>query len=114
MFETACVRDPALDLLQRHGINALEFVFTEGERFLVELQKKPNGGELLQLVLRQPPMDSIQIIDPYFFRSRTRRRDFALSQLLDKLSRTWSESQYASLETGMLEKMKRSWHSASF
>lgn len=103
MFDTDTADDPALRYIQNRNFKNLEFVYSEGERFIDQLMKRPEGKQLITLAFEQPPRDSIQIIDPDSFPNRQREsRNLALSTAIRKSVKPWSENQKGLLRRNVL------------
>lgn len=103
MFDVDTSDDPALQYIQNRSFKNLEFVYREGERFIDQLMKKPNGQQLVTLAFEQPPRDSIQIIDPDSFPNRDREsRNLALSTAIKQSAKPWADNQKGHLRRNVL------------
>jgi len=84
--------------------NVLEYSYVEGERFITSLAKRPNGKQLLDQLLSNPPQDPIQILDPASFPNTSReQRNQELLAISSNLNHPWLQSPWVSVETSPLK-----------
>ncbi len=103
MFSTGATDDPALQYLQSRSFKNLEFIYKEGERFIDQLLQRENSSSALALAFKEPPRDSIQIIDPDSFPNREReRRNDALSSAIEESEKPWNKKSTGSLKRNVL------------
>ncbi len=103
MFDVESPDDPALRYVQNRNFKNLEFVYREGERFIDKLMQRRHGEALVSFAFKQPPRDSIQIIDPASFPNRAREnRNLALSAAITESRKPWSQSQKGTLKRNVL------------
>jgi len=103
MFNTGAPDDPALQYLQSRSFKNLEFIYKEGERFIDQLLKRENSKSALALAFKEPPRDSIQIIDPDSFPNREReKRNDALSIAIEESEKPWNKQSTGTLKRNVL------------
>ena len=103
MFNLGAPDDPALQYLQSRSFKNLEFVYKEGERFIDQLLHRDNSKSALALAFKEPPRDSIQIIDPESFPNREReKRNDALSVAIEESEKPWNKNGTGSLKRNVL------------
>ena len=103
MFNLNNVQDPALKYIQTRNFKNLEFVYREGERFINHLMQRPQGEALLQQAFKQPPRDSLQIIDPESFPNKSREaRNLALAETIRQSVKPWSSAERGLLTRNIL------------
>ncbi len=104
MFTVTEPADPQAQAVQALSRNVLEFSYVEGERFIRELAARDNGEALIELALKAPPTDPIQILDPGSFPNRAReRRNRELLFATSELDHPWRHLPWASVETSPLK-----------
>jgi hypothetical protein len=103
MFNLNNVQDPALKYIQKRNFKNLEFVYREGERFVDHLMQKPQGNALLLQAIKQPPRDSLQIIDPESFPNKNREaRNRLLADTIKNSVKPWSKAERGLLTRNIL------------
>lgn len=103
MFDSGNPDDPALKYVQSRSFKNLEFVYKEGERFIDKLHNRGNGDSMLKLAFKNPPRDSIQIIDPESFPNKEREaRNDALSTAIENAEKPWNKNSTGSLKRNVL------------
>ena len=103
MFNSGSSDDPALQYLQSRNFKNLEFIYKEGERFIDQLQQRENSKSALALAFKEPPRDSIQIIDPDSFPDRAReKRNDVLSVAIEESEKPWNKRGTGSLKRNVL------------
>ncbi len=104
MFGTRNPPNMLTQPVQAISRNVLEYSYVEGERFVTDIANRPNGDELLQRLLSNPPQDPIQILDPASFPNTNREQ---LNQRLlaasTQIEHPWLQSPWASVETSPLK-----------
>jgi len=104
MFEAPEPADPVARSLQAVSRNVLEYAYVEGERFLTDLKKGPNGEKRLEAVLRNPPEDPVQILDPDNFPDQQRIwRNKRIFKRLQSVEHRWNSSDFAFVETSPIK-----------
>jgi len=103
MFNSGAPEDPALQYVQSRSFKNLEFVYKEGERFIDQIQQRRNSNDMLQLAFKNPPRDSIQIIDPDSFPDLEREaRNDSLSAAIENAEKPWNKHSTGSLKRNIL------------
>lgn len=64
MFSTDQQSNQLTQPVEAISRSVLEYSYVEGERFVAQLAKRHNGQQLIDKVLRTPPLDPIQILAP--------------------------------------------------
>lgn len=104
MFAPADSSDPVLQSVQAISRNVLEYSYIEGERFLTELQRRPNGEQLIEHVLRNPPEDPIQILVPSTYPDTAREsRNRRLRDAVHMSRHLWTEPPFRIVETSPIK-----------
>ena len=89
--------------MQSRSFKNLEFVYKEGERFIDQIQNRTDENSMLKLAFKNPPRDSIQIIDPDSFPDREReKRNDALSVIIEKTEKPWNKNSTGTLKRNIL------------
>lgn len=84
--------------------SVLEYSYVEGERFIDGLAKRDNGAQLIDELLRNPPLDPIQILAPDTFPDAAReRRNQRLIQASRSAKHIWTQSPWIGVETSPLK-----------
>lgn len=84
--------------------NVLEYSYIEGERFIRELSKRPDGERLIQGLLRSPPQDPIQILAPESFPDTMREeRNQRLIEASLGIDHPWVSDQWIGVQTSPLK-----------
>ncbi len=103
IFNSGAAEDPALKYVQSRSFKNLEFVYKEGERFINQIQNRTADNSMLKLAFKNPPRDSIQIIDPDSFPDREReKRNDALSVVIEKTEKPWNKNSTGTLKRNIL------------
>ncbi len=104
MFEAPEPTDPVARSLQAVSRNVLEYAYVEGERFLQSLKSLPNGKQRLEAVLKNPPEDPVQILDPQNYPDTARvQRNHVIFSRLQGVNHKWNSPQYALIETSPIK-----------
>jgi len=104
MFEESNVSDPVVQSMQAVSRNVLEYSYIEGERFLTELINKPDGINLVNQVMSQPPEDPIQILVPDTYPDEARdKRNLKLKNALTSVDHHWNSPNWALVETSTIK-----------
>lgn len=104
MFEAPEPADPVARSLQAVSRNVLEYAYVEGERFLTDLKNGPNGLKRLEAVLRNPPEDPVQILDPDNFPNQQRIwRNEQIFERLENVEHHWNSPEFAFVETSPIK-----------
>jgi len=84
--------------------NVLEYSYIEGERFVTGLAAKPNGQQLIDNLLRNPPQDPIQILDPDSYPNTQREQsNQQLISISTGINHPWLKSPWTSVQTSPLK-----------
>lgn len=84
--------------------NVLEYSYVEGERFIANLAQRPNGDQLIDDLLNNPPQDPIQILDPGSFPNTQReQRNQQLISASTTFNHPWLSAPWTSVETSPLK-----------
>ena len=84
--------------------NVLEYSYVEGERFINELSKRPNGDQLIEELLSAPPLDPVQILSPESFPDKQREiRNRELINTSLSVNHIWNSSPWTGVETSPLK-----------
>ncbi|MBX2882584.1 MAG: hypothetical protein KTR32_21720 [Granulosicoccus sp.] len=104
MFAPSNTSDPVLQSVQAISRNVLEYSYIEGERFLTELLKRPDGPALVDEVLRSPPEDPIQILVPSTYPDKAReQRNRQLRQAVLESDHQWTKQPFRIVETSPIK-----------
>ncbi len=95
---------PVAQGVQAVSRNMLEYSYIEGERFLTQLAKRPNGEQLIHQVMTTPPEDPIQILVPETYPDVSREfRNERLVQALKGARHSWSQYPWKMVETSPIK-----------
>ncbi len=84
--------------------NVLEYSYIEGERFLRNIAARPDGQKLIQKLLRNPPKDPIQILNPASYPDIQReQRNQQLLKAAADVAHHWREQPWVMVETSPLK-----------
>ncbi len=95
---------PVAQGVQAVSRNMLEYSYIEGERFLTQLAKRPNGEQLVHQVMMSPPEDPIQILVPESYPNLSREsRNERLMQALTDARHGWNRHPWKMIETSPIK-----------
>lgn len=104
MFDAPEPTDPVARSMQAVSRNVLEYSYVEGERFLKSLSDRKNGKKLIKEVLRSPPADPVQILDPSSFPDNQRiKRNRLMFSSMTSLDHPWNNFPWAVIETSPIK-----------
>ncbi len=104
MFAPVDTSDPVAQSVQAISRNVLEYSYIEGERFLTALQQRPDGEQLIDQVLRNPPADPIQILVPETYPDTDREaRNNRLRNAIHNAGHPWTLSPWTIIETSPIK-----------
>ncbi len=104
MFTAPESEDALEQSMQAISRNVLEYSYIEGERFLETLQKRKNGDDLVSSVLKSPPADPVQILDPENYPDNARiNRNRVIFNIVSNLKHTWTKRPWALVETSPIK-----------
>lgn len=84
--------------------NVLEYSYIEGERFLRNIAARPDGKKLIRNLLRNPPKDPIQILNPASYPDTQReQRNQQLLKATADVVHHWREQPWVMVETSPLK-----------
>jgi len=84
--------------------NVLEYSYIEGERFIANLAGRANGQQLIGELLRNPPQDPIQILDPASYPDTSReQRNQQLINASTSFSHPWLSGAWTTVQTSPLK-----------
>ncbi len=92
---------PQVEAINR---SVLEYSYIEGERFIERLAQRDNGAQLIDELLRNPPLDPIQILAPENFPDNAREnRNQQLIRAGRNVSHPWATAPWIGVETSPLK-----------
>lgn len=84
--------------------SVLEYSYIEGERFVEGLAQRENGAQLIDQLLRTPPLDPIQILVPENFPDTAREyRNQTLIKASRPMAHPWASAPWIGVETSPLK-----------
>ncbi|MEE9321254.1 MAG: hypothetical protein V3U76_12465 [Granulosicoccus sp.] len=84
--------------------NVLEYSYIEGEHFIAALAARPNGDALIKHLLRSPPSDPIQVLNPDSFPDTARElRNQKLIRAGTGVAHPWLDKHWVAVDTSPLK-----------